>query len=423
MELSHGLPHIAAVDEATGRRYGSAWVLVRLHTEPLGAVELPLGDGGITAAELARALWPAVRAAVAERCTDAREAPPSRLPPDGLRLAALSPYLRGRAAVLAAAPPISVIVCTRDRASRLPGCLTALEGQEYPSYEVIVVDNAPTTDALARLVRERRFPVPLRRVVEPRPGLSWARNAGLRAAEGSLVCYLDDDEIPDRYWLAEMARGFRAAPHVAGAGGMILPVALDSQAQRWFEEFGGHSKGRGFRQAVFDVDSHRRQHPLYPLPPFGAGGNMAFDRDVLTALGGFDVGMGAGTPTRGAEDTAAICDLMLAGHTFVYRPSALVRHRHYEGMGDLARQLHGYGEGVGAFYTRALLRDPRRLAVLMRLAPTALRDLFGATSVRTASMSSAYPPELTRAQRRGMLAGPAAYLRSRRVQRRLRDVS
>jgi hypothetical protein len=83
------------------------------------------------------------------------------------------------------------------------------------------------------------------------------------------------------------------------------------------------------------------------------------------------------------------------------------------------RQLNGYGSGLTAFYSRAVLRDPRRLATLARLAPRALRDLSGADSVRTASMSDDYPESLRRASRLGMLAGPARYLRSRRVQARV----
>ena len=73
--------------------------------------------------------------------------------------------------------------------------------------------------------------------------------------------------------------------------GIVLPARLDTEAQEIFEKLGGHSKGRAFETEVFS----RRgpQSPLYPLPPFGAGANMAFRREVLTAIGGFDVALGA----------------------------------------------------------------------------------------------------------------------------------
>ena len=108
---------------------------------------------------------------------------------------------------------------------------------------------------------------------------------------------------------------------------MILPARLDTQIQEWFEFSGGHSKGRGFSSAVFSRQDP--QSPLFPLPPFGAGGNMAFRREALARIGGFDVAMGAGTPARASEDTLALTLVLLAGDRIAYEPAALVRHDHY----------------------------------------------------------------------------------------------
>lgn len=420
VEISRPLSPVSAVDVAAGRRYGSAHILVRLDTEPLGLVEISLGQEGLESQRLADVIWGALRPVIIERVRAAGRTPPEMLPLAGLQLGMTSPYLRERADVLAAAPPISVVVPTRDPDEHIVACLDSLNRQKYPDYEVVVVDNAPTTDALARLLANRTSKVPLRRVVEPRPGVAWARNSGWRVAAGKIVAFLDDDEIADPHWLAEIARGFRVRDDVRGVTGAILPVALDTQAQDWFEQAGGHVKGRGFRQAVFDLASHAVQHPLYPLPPFGATGNMAIHREILSELGGFDVTLGPGTPARGAEDIAWLCDFMLAGHTLVYQPSALVRHHHHENWSGIANQFYGYGMGLTAFYTRAVLRDPRHLVTLARLAPTAVRDLFGHDSPRTARMRADYPAELVRLQRRGMLVGPVGYLCSRRSHRRQR---
>jgi hypothetical protein len=146
---------------------------------------------------------------------------------------------------------------------------------------------------------------------------------------------------------------------------------------------------------------------------------MAFDRELLLGSGGFDVALGAGTPARAGEDTAAIGDLMLAGAAFVYWPGAIMWHEHRRELPDLERQLFGYGAGLTAFYLRAVLRSPRRLLTLARLAPRAVRDLAGSGSLRTAAMGDGYPRALRRATRQGMLAGPVRYLHSRRVQARI----
>ena len=414
VELSEPLLPVPATDG--DRRYGTARLLVRWYSEPLALVDVPLDADGATPAEVAAAVWPAVRDAVGARL----DVTPSALPVEGIRLPCPPPYLVARQRGIVSAPAVTVVVCTRDRAALLPGCLDAVAAQDYPNYEVVVVDNAPTTDAVAKVVAERRAgALPLSRIVERRPGLAWARNTGLSVAHGRYVAYLDDDGRPDRHWLAEIVHGFSAAPDVAGVSGVILPAVLDTPAQNWFERFGGHSKGRGFTAEIFDAASHRRQHPLYPLPPFGTGANMAFDRDALAAIGGFDVALGAGTAVHGGEDTAAICDLMLTGATFVYWPGAVMWHHHRAEFAELADQLRGYGAGLTAFYTRALGR-PRHVAMLARLLPEALHDLRGKDSVRTATMGEDYPPALRRAHLRGMLAGPAAYARSRVAQRRMR---
>ncbi len=442
VELSDPVAGITARPER-----GSALVLARWYSEPLALVSVPLHDGRASAEQVARQLWQAVAAPVAARraaagepalaaaahrqvlpglghpAGSARTSFPEELLTSGLRLPWPPTYLLGRSATLRNARPASVIICTRDRADRLADCLTAVLGQDYPDFEIIVVDNAPASDAVARLVSRLRAAgtrgVPLRYVVEPRPGLSWARNAGLAEASGSIVAYLDDDEHPDRHWLAELARGFSLGKDVAGVSGLVLPAELDTPAQDLYEQFGGHSKGRGFTPEVFDKTSHARQHPLYPLPAFGVGASMAFDRAALTRAGGFDVALGAGTPARAGEDTAAIADVMLDGGTFVYWPGAVMWHVHRRTRPEVERQLDGYGSGLTAFYTRAVLRNPRHLVTLARLAPRALRDLRGHDSVRTATMRAGYPDRLRRASRRGMLAGPVRYLRSRQVQARV----
>ena len=392
-------------------RYESALVLARWYSEPLALVPVPLTGGCVSRPDLAAALWREVKPVLPDGLPDS-------LPEGGLRVDGASPYLAGRAAAVDAAPPATVIVCTRDRADRLAACLDAVAALNYPDFEVVVVDNAPTDDQVAELIAGRRWPVPVRRVTEPRPGLAWARNAGLRAAAGQIVGYLDDDERPDRHWLAELARGFGQAPGVAGVSGSVLPAVLDTTAQCLFERFGGHSKGRGFTPEIFDAASHADQHPLYPLPPFGVGASIAFDRAALLDSGGFDVALGAGTPAQAGEDTAAICDLMLSGATFVYWPGAIMWHEHRRTMPELERQLFGYGAGLTAFYLRTALRRPRQLPALARLVPRAARDLRGRDSVRTATMGADYPDSLRRATRRGMLAGPARYLSSRHMQGR-----
>jgi glycosyltransferase involved in cell wall biosynthesis len=258
--------------------------------------------------------------------------------------------------------------------------------------------------------------VTYRYTTEPRGGLSWARNAGIAAASGEIIAFVDDDEQPDPHWLAGIAGGFTRGADIGCVTGMILPLRLDTEVQEWFEWNGGHSKGRGFSPAIFAKDGP--QSPLYPLPPFGAGGNMAFRRETLARIGGFDVAMGAGTPARASEDTLALSLVLLAGYRIAYEPAAFLRHDHYAEVDGLERQLSGYGTGITAYYAALLRHRPSVMFGLVRLAPAAVGYVRGDKAPDDVAPPG-LPPGLSRWQRRGMLAGPVAYIKSVRKQARL----
>jgi GT2 family glycosyltransferase len=411
-----------------GRRVAAAWILVRAFTEPLGQSIVEVPAEGVPAAELAARIEREYGAAVRERVAAAGGDPAQGVPPDGVRITTTPPYVAQRAAVLADAPEITVVVCTREHPEPLRLTLESLVTQEYPAYRILVVDNAPRTDATARVVRSfAGRGVDIEYLLEPRPGLSRARNAAVAAAPGEILAFTDDDVVVDRYWLAEVARGFAEVPDADVVTGLILPAELETPAQVWFEEYGGHSKGRGFTPAVFrrrpgspylePTPGVPRQHHLYPLPPFGAGANMVFLPGVAEAIGGFDEALGAGTPAMGSEDTLALMRVLHDGGTIAYRPTALVRHYHRRDLPGLAKQLTGYGTGLTAAYLGLLRQDPRTVGSLLSLVPSALRDLR-AGSAREAGLSERFPRQLLGLNRSGMLRGPLAYLRGRRALRR-----
>jgi O-antigen biosynthesis protein len=411
VDMAGALPDL---DPSPGGQSRSVRVLVRLATEPLGYLELDVDDAGMAPAELGRQIFDRFGAQVGERLIAAGLPVATGLAQEGLGLDPGSmPHVQTREKMLADAPLFSVVISTRDRGPQLAGCLRRLAGQEYPDFEVVVVDNAPTSEQARTVVKDAALDC--RYVREDRPGLSRARNAGVAAASGDLIAFLDDDEEPDAYWLAELLRGFRSGDDIGCVSGMILPAALDTQAQEWFEQLGGHSKGRGFTPAVFSARGG--QSPLYPLPPFGAGGNMAFRREALAAIGGFDVALGAGTAACGAEDTYAFSRVLLGGYRMAYQPSAFVRHQHYGDLAGLRRQLRGYGTGLTAYYAALVRRDPTVLGRLLALIPAAVHDLRRGDPVATAGLRD-LPPSLRREQRIGMLTGPFAYVRSARAQER-----
>ena len=413
IELTEPLPTVSYDGQ-----HQRVWVLGRLHTEPLGVCVVHLGQDDLTPNQLGARLWREFRGPVTERYIAAGLPRPSSLTSGGLEVdPVVWPFLLERRAVLAAAPFISVVICTRDRPDRLEICLRCLRRQEYPRFEVVVVDNAPATNAVRALVDAGLDGLALRYVREPRAGLSWARNAGIASSDGQIIAWLDDDEEPDPHWLAELACGFARSDDIGCVTGKVLPARLDTQAQELFEQLGGYCKGRGFSSAVFS--RYGPQSPLYPLPPFGVGANMAFRREVLARIGGFDVALGAGTPALSGEDTLALTLVLLAGYRIAYQPTALTRHHHRQDLDGLGRQLRGYGVGLTAYYAALLRHRPAVLPALLWLIPTATRYLRGAKDACSAAPYE-LPPGLKWRQRRWMLTGPVAYVRSVRRQSHVR---
>ena len=412
VELTEPLPTVSY--DGHHRR---AWMLARLHTEPVGACVVHLGQEGLTPDQLGSLLWPEFREPVTERFAAAGLPPPRPLTGDGLEAdAAAWPFLRRRLAVLAAAPFISVVICTRDRPERLQTWLRCLSRQEYPRFEVVVVDNAPTSDAVRTFVAAAQADgATLRYVPEPRAGKSWALNAGIAASAGEIIAFCDDDGEADSHWLAGLACGFARGGDIGCVSGIVLPARLETQAQELFERI-VKGKGRGFSSAVLSSDGP--QSPLYPVPPFGIGANMAFRREALARIGGFDVALGPGTPAHAAEDLLAITMVLLAGYRIAYEPAALMRHDHRRDLDSLRRQMQNYGVGLTAYYTALLRHRPSVLPALMRLAPTGVGYLRTANSGRT-TVPLVLLEGLKRRQRWSMLMGPVAYMRSVRRQARV----
>jgi glycosyltransferase involved in cell wall biosynthesis len=421
VELGRALPAVAALDEATGRRYRRAMAFVRLHTQPLGVVELRLAEHGLTAAEHGQQIWQALRAEIAEHLRQDGLPAPLTLDAAGLPCINAPHCTRERERLRADAPFVSVIVPTHDRAERLATCLRSLLALQYPCYEIVVVDNAPSTDATADMVRQiHGGSARVRYVREERLGKSWAYNCGLAEARGETLAFTDDDVVVDTYWLAELVKGFSAAENVGCVTGMICPVELETPAQLWVDRY---CFGKGFARRIFDLDKHRPKSRLYPFTPgvFGAGANFAVRKSVLRAIGEFDPALGPGTPARGGEELAVFTQVVMGGYRLVYEPASIVHHLHYREYAMLRRQVYGYGVGLTAYLTKCLFDNPLLVSVLAARVPYGLFFILNSRSAKNRKKLAHYPQELTTVERKGMFHGPVAFLRGRRQAAKLRQ--
>ncbi len=420
VELTRPLVDILPARSLTGEWYRRARLLVRLHAQPLGVVEVQLYKTGLSGADCASTIWNELAQVINDHLQNDGLRPIATLTAEGLDVDATPRCVRERETLLAEAPAISIIVATHDRPGELAVCLRSLLALAYPCYEIIVVDNAPRRPAAADVVQRFDGAIKVRYLREEVPGLAMAHNRGLREVHNPIVAITDDDVIVDRHWLAELVRGFSSSDRVACVTGMILPAELETPAQEWLEQFGGFAKG--YVPRVFDLADNRPGGPLYPYAAgaFGSGANMAFKTAILNRLGGFDPALGAGSAASGGDDLAAFFQIIAAGYQLVYQPSALIHHRHRREYLGLRQQAYGYGVGLTAYLTKTLLDKPSRVFDFMLRAPAGLAHLMNPRSPKNRKKQADYPDELSWLERKGMLYGSFAYLRSRRQLRRVR---
>ncbi|RME59563.1 MAG: glycosyltransferase family 2 protein, partial [Caldilineae bacterium] len=202
-------------------------------------------------------------------------------------------------------PTFSLIVNTTDRADSLAVLLRALEHQTYPDFEVIVVVG-PTQDHTMDVLA--RYQGRVRVLHCDDANLSRSRNIGLLAARGDVVAYIDDDAVPSLRWLEQLARLF-ANPALDATGGVVHIV---------------HPRQPVMQHRVGITSSLAEQHNvrasyLEQAVPQGEGmqwlcrmmgTNMAFRRQALLEVGGFDEFY-----AYVAEETDLAVRMVNAGHS------------------------------------------------------------------------------------------------------------
>lgn len=226
-----------------------------------------------------------------------------------------------RAAEADATPSISLIITTYNRAALLREALESIAAStiEPPSsVEVIVVDNnsADATAAVVDTIQRANFPFRLSYLKETRQGTSWARNAGIEAARGEYIAFMDDDQRIDPAYLQNIRAAFKETGAVCVGGpvryynaenvpGWLAPV-LKHKGQL---EHGEHPKELG------------------PADQRLGGGNMVFKTSALSAIGNYDTRLGHHGDQLGGNEDWEIQDRAIAnGHTVAYHPKLVQYH-------------------------------------------------------------------------------------------------
>lgn len=211
-----------------------------------------------------------------------------------------------------AGPLASIVVPTLNRHRALARALAsamAQEGLAAGAYEIVVVDNSPDANAraiVAGLAAQSR--VAVRYVSRTRPGVATARNAGIAAARGCFVAFLDDDEEASPVWLASLL----GTAERTGADAVFGPVAARAEDGREIGALGAFFTRRV--AAATDADVTR-------LHPFLGTNNSLFSRArCLAGAAPFDERL----DRTGGEDSLLLARLVRGGARFAWCDEARV---------------------------------------------------------------------------------------------------
>jgi GT2 family glycosyltransferase len=418
LELSRELPTLSAFDKKTGKYYRRAYCLVRLHKQPIGTLELTFATGNkLEPEDYAPEIWATMQEAINEHLRSDGLAPINSLKRTGLITRTQPACQVAREHMLEDAPFISVIVPTHQRATQVRACIQGLLKLDYPSYEILIVDNAPTSTETCEIVSQWQLQAPhLRYICEESPGSSCARNRGIKEARGELLAFIDDDVVVDPEWLTELAYVYHTHKEVDCVTGMIMPLELETEAQIIFERFGSWAFAGAYQQHIHNMGKHHPKTPFFPYiaGSFGAGANMSFRATSIRRLNGFDPNLGGSGPSRHGQDIDTFFRVIINGGTLIYTPAAIIYHQHRRDMKSLRKQMYGYGLGFTAYLTKNLCAKPQLIFDLSRKIPYGLVKLLQFRIYGHSRKEQYYSKELVRLEQKGMLYGPIAYFQTRR---------
>ena len=270
-------------------------------------------------------------------------------------------------------PSISVVIPTRNRVDLLKTCLNGLAGTDYPSMEVIIVDNdsddPQTLEFLAGLDPARH------RVLRHAGAFNYSaiNNRAVKEARGRLLCLLNNDiEVIEPTWLATMAaQALRADVGAVGAR-LLYP---DGRIQHAGVVIGmGNAAGHAHRVLQPDEEGYFQRHALPQFVSAVTAACLVVTRDRFNAVGGLD----ERNFSVAFNDVDLCLRLNQRGWQSLYEPRATLIHHESVSRGldrdpvgairlagelDALKRLWGTGEVVDPFHHPELSRASERFVV------------------------------------------------------------
>lgn len=251
---------------------------------------------------------------------------------------------------------ISAVICTYNRSQYIEKALESLLAQSLSKeyFEILVIDNN-SSDATAEVVkRYDSSDSHFNYVFEAKLGLSYARNTGLKMAKGEYIAYLDDDAIANKDWLSQILTSFEKNPSYGAIGGRINPI-WEVPKPNWLNDT--------LLPALTIINWSPTPYLIKNRDTYIAGANIAFRKDLLLTLGGFNTALGRiGNTLLSGEETILLEEIRKKGYEILYSPSIEVAH--VVPKGRLHKEWFEkrvYWEGVSEYRIKKMSGHPQLL--------------------------------------------------------------
>lgn len=236
-------------------------------------------------------------------------------------------------------PFVSVVIATRNRPEDLTYCLPSILAQNYPTFEILVVDQSDTNESELAAFALPGASERLRYIHTSAIGKSRALNTLMEEARGAILAFTDDDTMTPPDWIANIVQTFRENPQ---AGILFGQVHL-------CEETAKDPAIIAVPCLYFDEKRYLKRGEI-----FGMGANMAMRQEVARRGVRFDTLLGPGMPIPAAEEGDFIYRIQRAGVQILLEPKVTLVHRAGRTREQWERIQYGYGVGDAAFAMKHL---------------------------------------------------------------------
>jgi GT2 family glycosyltransferase len=243
---------------------------------------------------------------------------------------------------------ISIVIAAKNAEQTLAKCLNALFEQDYPDFEVIVVNDG-SSDKTEAIVGG--YPG-LKVLRTSGVGRSEARNLGVKEARGSYIAFTDADCMVNPDWLNELLKGF-TSNGVAAAGG----IQRSPSDETWFGK-----KVHQFLSSCGFFTNYMQSFRDIREVTHNASCNVIYLKSAYANEGGFSSDFGAG------EDPDLDHRLRKRGYRIFFNPKAIVYHYRAKTLRLFWNMMHRYGAAQGKLVmTHGIFRPVQWLPLLSTL--------------------------------------------------------